>query len=78
VTWCAPEKQHWVLQPLIDAGLATEQIRAFLYQLAFDEMVSDGRTIAAVHEVVRDQPARVQAAWTEMVCRLLALPGPEA
>jgi hypothetical protein len=79
VTWCAPEKQHWVLQPLIDAGLATEQIRTFLYQLAFDEIVGDGRaTIAAVHDVVRDQPARVQAAWTEMVCRLLALPGPDA
>jgi hypothetical protein len=76
VTWCAPEKQHWVLQPLIDAGLETDQIRTFLYQLAF---VGDGRaTVAAVHAVVRDQPARVQAAWTEMVCRLLALPAPGA
>jgi hypothetical protein len=79
VTWCASEKQHWVLQPLIDAGLATEQIRTFLYQLAFDGIVGEGRvTVAALHAVVADQPARVQAAWTETVCRLLALPGPDA
>ena len=79
MTWCAPEKQHWVLQPLMDAGLATDQIRAFLLQLAFDEIVGDGRTtVAAVHAVVRDQPASVRTAWTETVCRLLALPGPDA
>jgi hypothetical protein len=72
---CAPEKQHWVLQPLIDAGLAMDQIRTLVFQLAFDEIVSDGRaTVAAIHGIVRDQPARVQTAWAETVGRMLALP----
>jgi hypothetical protein len=72
--WCAPEKQHWVIQPLVDAGLAMEQIRALVFQLAFDDLVSDGRaTVAGIHAVVRDQPARVQAAWAEMLGRMLAL-----
>jgi hypothetical protein len=73
--WCAPEKQHWVIQPLIDAGLAMEQIRAFVFQLAFDEMAAgDGRaTVAGIHGIVEDQPVRVRAAWAEMVGRMLAL-----
>jgi hypothetical protein len=75
VTWCAPEQQHWVVQPLIDAGLAMDQIRSLVFRLAFDEIVGDGRaTVAGIHDIVRDQPARVQAAWAETVGRMLALP----
>ena len=71
----APETQRWIIEPLIDAGLAMEQIRAFVVQLAFDSIVSDGRsTVAGIEAIVRDQPARVQAAWAEMIGRMLTLP----
>jgi len=72
----APEAQHWVLEPLLDAGLAMDQIRPLVFQLAFDDLVSDGNaTVAGLHAIVRDQPAGVQAAWAEMIGRMLAVSG---
>ena len=80
MSWCAPPGQQlWIVQPLIEAGLAMEEIRAYLFQLAFDDLVSEGRaTVAEIHDMVRDQPARVRTAWAEMVGRMLALSGPDA
>lgn len=80
MSWCAPpEQQLWIVQPLIEAGLAMDEIRAYLFQLAFDDIVSEGRTtVAEIHDIVGDQPARVRTAWAEMVGRMLALSGPDA
>ena len=80
MSWCAPpEQQLWIVQPLIEAGLAMDEIRAYLFRLAFDDIVSEGRaTVAEIHDMVRDQPARVRMAWAEMVGRMLALSGPDA
>jgi hypothetical protein len=80
MSWCAPpEQQLWIVQPLVEAGLAMDEIRACLFQLAFDDIVSEGRaTAAGIDGIVRDQPARVRAAWAEMVGRMLALSGPDA
>jgi hypothetical protein len=76
VWWCAPDEQYWVIEPLVEAGLATEEIRAFLLRLAFDAVVSeDGAGIGAI---VVDQPPLVRAAWVETIGRMLALPGPES
>ncbi len=74
--WCAPDEQYWVIQPLVEAGLAKDEIRAVLFRLAFDAIVcEDG---AAVAGILVDQPPRVRAAWVETVGRLLALPSPDA
>jgi len=79
MSWCAPpEQQLWIVQPLIEAGLAMDEIRAYLFQVAFDDIVSEGRaTAAGIHGIVRDQPARVRTAWAETVGRMLALSGPD-
>jgi hypothetical protein len=72
--WCPPEKQHWVLQPLVDAGLALDEIRTLVFQLAFDDLVGEGRiTVTGIHAVVRDQPPHVRAAWAQMLGRMLTL-----
>ena len=80
MSWSPPPGQQlWIVQPLIEAGLAIDEIRAYLFQLAFDDIVSEGRTtVAEIHDIVGDQPARVRTAWAEMVGRMLALSGPDA
>ncbi|UOY03480.1 hypothetical protein [Blastococcus sp. PRF04-17] len=65
--WFAPEQQRWVIQPLIDAGMAQDAICALLYRFAVD---ADGL------EVVHDQPPPIRAAWTHTIDRMLMLPGP--
>jgi hypothetical protein len=73
VWWFAPEQQRWILQPLVDAGLAAEEISALLCRLAVDATVSDG-----LEHAVSDRPDIVRAAWTHTIDRLLSLPGPVA
>jgi hypothetical protein len=70
VRWFAPEQQRWVLQPLVDAGLADDEIRALLHRLA-------GATDRAPHTLVSDQPAHVRAAWTHTIDRILTLRAPD-
>jgi hypothetical protein len=64
--------QHWLLQPLVEAGLETEQIRTLVYRLSFEAVVSKGApSVDRIRAVVADQPALVRAAWTEVVARLI-------
>ena len=65
-----------MIQPLVEAGLAMDEIRTVLFRLAFDAIV--GEDGAAVADIVVNQPPRVRAAWVETVGRLLALPSPDA
>ena len=70
--WFAPEQQRWVLQPLIDAGLQADDIRVLLFRLAAPAV----GVLPHPHELVSDQPARVRAAWTDTIDRMLTLPRP--
>jgi len=67
VWWFAPEQQRWVIQPLVDAGMAPDAICALLFRFAVD---------FGGPEVVSDQPPVIRAAWTHTVDRMLTLPGP--
>ena len=68
----AQDDPNWVLQPLVEVGLPQEQIRGLVFRLAFDAVVSEGRGgVAAVTDVVRDEPAEVRAAWAKMIGRML-------
>ena len=70
----AREHQQWVVQPLIDAGVELEQIRALVFHLAFEDVVTEGRgTRAILGELVADRSPQVQAAWAQMIGRLLLL-----
>ena len=67
----------WVVQPLLDAGLALEQVTDLVFRVVFDDVVSEGASsVDAVWNVVRDQSTEVQAAWALMIGRLLAIDEP--
>jgi hypothetical protein len=64
--------QDWLIQPLVEAGLGTEQIRTLVYRLGFEAVVSAGApSVDRIRAVVADQPAPVRAAWTEVVARMI-------
>jgi hypothetical protein len=65
-------QEQWVVQPLVDAGVELEQIRALVFHLAFEDMVTEGRrTLASLGDPVADQPPQVRAAWAQMIGRML-------
>ncbi|MGY1692293.1 hypothetical protein [Geodermatophilus sp. SYSU D01105] len=62
----------WVLQPLLDAGLATERIRTLVDRLGFEVITREGSpTEADLRTVVADQPPAVRSAWVEVLSRLI-------
>ena len=70
----SPQQHEWVIRPLIDAGLGLDRIRDLLFRLGFEAIVSEGRgTAAQVTTMVRDQPPHVQAAWTEVITRMISM-----
>jgi hypothetical protein len=74
VPFSSPQQQHWLIQPLLDAGLQLDQIRTLVFRLAFEGIVTEGRgTLAAVRELVADQPRSVQAAWAQTIGRMILL-----
>jgi hypothetical protein len=70
----SPQQHEWVIRPLIDAGLGLDRIRDLLFRLGFEAIVSEGRgTAAQVTTIVRHEPPHVQAAWHEVIGRMLSL-----
>lgn len=63
---------EWLLQPLIDAGADGEQIETLVVRLGFAVLVRDGSpSVTELRTVVADTPPAVQAAWTEVISRLI-------
>jgi hypothetical protein len=75
VVWSfIPEQQYWIIEPLIEAGLDLDEVRDLIFRLGFEAIVSEGAdTVGSVQGVVSDQPADVQAAWTEVIGRMIGL-----
>ena len=70
----SPQQHEWVIRPLIDAGLGLDRIRDLLFRLGFEAIVSEGQgTAAQVTTLVSAEPAHVQAAWHEVIGRMIAL-----
>jgi len=66
---------HWLIEPLVEAGLGSEQIRTLVYRLGFEAVVHQGAPpVDRIRAVVADQPAPVRAAWTEVVTRMILFP----
>ncbi|MGY1829246.1 hypothetical protein ACI8AA_02315 [Geodermatophilus sp. SYSU D01180] len=66
-----PADPWWVLQPLTDAGLASDQISDLVFRLAFDTVVAPGRlTPAHLGSLVDGQPVHVRRAWLEVLDRM--------
>jgi hypothetical protein len=70
----AGEQQQWVVQPLIDAGVGLDRISELVFDLAFADLVSEGRdTLTAVSALVSDQSGAVRVAWAQTIARLMSL-----
>ncbi|WP_222194699.1 hypothetical protein [Modestobacter italicus] len=70
-------EQQWIVQPLIDAGVDLDEIGQLVSRLAFTAIVTEGcGALASLAELVADRPAEVQAAWCQVITRMLVLDGP--
>ena len=66
--------QQWVVQPLLDAGVALPQVCELVFDLAFGDIVTAGRgTIASLGDLVADRSPEVRSAWAQVISRLLLL-----
>jgi hypothetical protein len=73
----AHEQVHWVIEPLLAAGLTVDQVEVLVFRLGFEAVVSEGRdTVASVHTVVAAESPQVQAAWAVTVGRMIELGDP--
>jgi hypothetical protein len=71
--WAFPaERQLWTIQPLVDAGLAMDEICDLLFRVGFESIVSEGRR-ADAGALVAGRPPHVQAAWADVIGRMLEL-----
>ena len=62
----------WVIQPLLDAGLAVDDVGRLLLRVTFDCLVGGRSDISDVSAFLGEQPPPVRAAWVETVNRMLA------
>ena len=70
----SPHQHEWVIRPLIDAGLGLDRIRDLVFRLGFEAIVSEGRgTAAQVTAMVDGETPQVQAAWHEVIGRMISL-----
>lgn len=63
----------WVIQPLLDAGLAVEDVRTLLVRVTFECLVGGRTDLSDVSAFLGEQPPLVRAAWNETVNRMLAM-----
>lgn len=70
--------EYWLIQPLLDAGVELEQTRVLVFRLAFEAVTSGGRdTVMGASSAVSDQPPEVQAAWANVIGRMIAVHTPD-
>ncbi|MGY2085876.1 hypothetical protein [Blastococcus sp. SYSU DS0539] len=68
---------HWIVQPLVDAGLDLDDIRVLVTRLGFEAVVGGPRGVdARLLDVVGDRPHDVRAAWVETIDRMTTRPLP--
>jgi hypothetical protein len=71
----APDQQHWLIEPLLAAGMDLDEIRSLVTHLAAEAGTGPGGA-AGMTSLVEDRPPEVRAAWTEMIGRMLQLGEP--
>ena len=70
------DPRQWIVQPLVDAGLSAPAITELLVDLAFEVSTADGGVDERVRGLVAGHPSPVQAAWIDVVGRMLTTVGP--
>ncbi len=72
----ASAQQHWILRPLVEAGLTRDEMSTLLFRLAFDSSIDPARPGALdLQALVGDQPVHVRRAWLQVLDRMTS--GPE-
>ncbi|WP_369130298.1 hypothetical protein [Modestobacter roseus] len=62
----------WVLEPLLGAGLSTDQASDLVFRLAFDAVVDDVRGVrVSAPGALADQPCAVRTAWEQTLLRMM-------
>lgn len=75
MTTAAGVEQALIIQPLLDAGVPVEDLRAMLFEVAFAAIVGEPELDACLRRVVAGRPAAVRAAWIETISRMIGSPG---
>lgn len=71
----ASAQQHWILRPLVEAGLSRDEMSTLLFRLAFDGSIDPARPSALdLQSLVGDQPVHVRRAWLEVLDRMTSSP----
>ncbi len=69
-------QQHWILQPLVDVGVADDRLSELVFDLAFAGMVGPGcLTPAHLGALVDGEPAAVRGAWVQVLHRMITVGG---
>jgi hypothetical protein len=73
-------QQHWILRPLVEAGLTRDEMSTLLFRLAFDSSIDPARPSALdLQALVGDRSVHVRRAWLEVLDRMTSGPaGAEA
>ncbi len=76
----ASAQQHWILRPLVEAGLTRDEMSTLLFRLAFDSSIDPARPSALdLQALVGDRSVHVRRAWLEVLDRMTSGPaGAEA
>ncbi|MGY1663939.1 hypothetical protein ACI78Q_22135 [Geodermatophilus sp. SYSU D00705] len=74
MVWLTEEERHWIIQPLLDAGLELEEICELVFRLSFEILVNEGPSaLADLRNVVEGQPGDIQAAWVRTIDRMITV-----
>ena len=73
-----PEDQYWIVEPLIEAGVALDEVRELVFRLAFEAITGGVASVVAAHGLVADRPVHVRAAWDETLGRMIQAHEPTA
>ena len=66
------EQQYWLIEPLLAVGLELEEVRRLVFRLAFEAIVgADDGSATGLQRLVHDHPLPVQAAWAQVIDRML-------
>ena len=64
---------HWIVAPLLGAGLDVDDVRTLLVRVTFECLVGGRTDLSDVSAFLGEQPPPVRAAWNETVNRMLAM-----
>ena len=69
----AREQTYELIRPLLEVGLELDEIRSLILLLGCEAIAFPGESAACLTRLVADRPPEVQAAWADMIGRMLAL-----